>query len=255
MLLRSITKHVSDQNWFAVFIDFLIVVVGVFIGIQVANWNEARQERHQEREFLIRLHQDFEDSIAGQQRDIDFLDQQLADQSIILKSLDACKVTSNDTEPFQRGFNTLGGINAPRFYRRTVDEMTAAGETDIIQNEVLKARLSSIITLVTWREGFFQQATRRADYKRGIVEDYLRYDLSRTYPDSFVGAYVGVDFDISEMCSNPRLASAISSTSTITRERQNAYRPILEEYKAFLPIIEAELLKRWGIVPNEEVQQ
>lgn len=32
MILRNITKHVSDQNWFAVLIDFLIVVVGVIIG-------------------------------------------------------------------------------------------------------------------------------------------------------------------------------------------------------------------------------
>ncbi len=45
MLLRSITKHVKDQNWFAVGIDFFIVVVGVFIGIQVANWNDARVNR------------------------------------------------------------------------------------------------------------------------------------------------------------------------------------------------------------------
>ena len=36
MLLRSITKHVQDQNWFAIGIDFFIVVVGVFIGMQVA---------------------------------------------------------------------------------------------------------------------------------------------------------------------------------------------------------------------------
>ena len=42
MLLRSLTKHVNDQNWIAIGIDFIIVVVGVFIGIQVANWNEAR---------------------------------------------------------------------------------------------------------------------------------------------------------------------------------------------------------------------
>ncbi len=47
MLLRRITKHVKDQNWFAVGIDFFIVVSGVFIGLQVANWNEARQERSQ----------------------------------------------------------------------------------------------------------------------------------------------------------------------------------------------------------------
>jgi hypothetical protein len=45
MLLRSISKHVKEQNWFAVFIDFFIVVVGVFIGIQVANWNETQNNK------------------------------------------------------------------------------------------------------------------------------------------------------------------------------------------------------------------
>ena len=45
MILRSLTRHVREQNWFAVFLDFLIVVVGVFIGIQVANWNAERADR------------------------------------------------------------------------------------------------------------------------------------------------------------------------------------------------------------------
>jgi len=40
MLLRSVIKHVKTQNWFAVILDFFIVIIGVFIGIQVANWNE-----------------------------------------------------------------------------------------------------------------------------------------------------------------------------------------------------------------------
>ena len=55
MLLRRITKHVKDQNWFAVAIDFFIVVVGVFIGLQVSNWNDARQERNNEAEYIQRL--------------------------------------------------------------------------------------------------------------------------------------------------------------------------------------------------------
>ena len=42
MRLRRITEHVKTQNWFAVGLDFVIVVGGVFIGIQVSNWNEAR---------------------------------------------------------------------------------------------------------------------------------------------------------------------------------------------------------------------
>ncbi len=45
MILRRITKHVKDQNWFAVFLDFIIVVVGVVIGIQVANWSDNRAAR------------------------------------------------------------------------------------------------------------------------------------------------------------------------------------------------------------------
>ena len=67
MILRSVMKHVRDQNWFAVFLDFLIVVVGVFIGIQVANWNEARLEERQETPLIQRLLVDF-DRIAADAR-------------------------------------------------------------------------------------------------------------------------------------------------------------------------------------------
>ena len=56
MILRRITQHVKAQNWFAVGIDFFIVVVGVFIGIQVANWNSNNANRQEERLILERLH-------------------------------------------------------------------------------------------------------------------------------------------------------------------------------------------------------
>ncbi len=58
MILRSVMKHVRDQNWFAVGLDFLIVVVGVFIGIQVANWNETRREDAAGRAYLVRIQED-----------------------------------------------------------------------------------------------------------------------------------------------------------------------------------------------------
>jgi hypothetical protein len=56
MILRSLTKHVKDQNWFAVWIDFAIVVVGVFIGIQVANWNGDRLEARKRIDQLSQMH-------------------------------------------------------------------------------------------------------------------------------------------------------------------------------------------------------
>ncbi|PHS37917.1 MAG: hypothetical protein COA91_09130 [Robiginitomaculum sp.] len=58
MLLRSITKHVKDQNWFAVALDFLIVVAGILIAFQVTNWNEARQNKVIANEYLFRIQND-----------------------------------------------------------------------------------------------------------------------------------------------------------------------------------------------------
>ena len=58
MILRRFTQHVKDQNWTAVGLDFFIVVIGVFIGIQVSNWNAERADRFDESVFLARLHDD-----------------------------------------------------------------------------------------------------------------------------------------------------------------------------------------------------
>ena len=60
MLLRRITKHVKEQNWFAIGIDFFIVVIGVFIGLQAANWNAARTDAIREQEIFADLLEDLQ---------------------------------------------------------------------------------------------------------------------------------------------------------------------------------------------------
>ena len=60
MIFRRISQHVRDQNWTAVGIDLVIVVVGVFIGIQMSNWNADRLERAQQRLVEQRIQGDIE---------------------------------------------------------------------------------------------------------------------------------------------------------------------------------------------------
>ena len=45
MILRRITEHVKAQNWFAVGLDFTIVVVGILIAFQISSMAERRDER------------------------------------------------------------------------------------------------------------------------------------------------------------------------------------------------------------------
>ena len=58
MILRRVIDHVRRQEWTAIGIDFIIVVVGVVIGIQVANWNESRREQQRAQGYLWRIHDD-----------------------------------------------------------------------------------------------------------------------------------------------------------------------------------------------------
>ena len=61
MILRRLSQSLQEQNWTAICIEFVLLVTGVFLGIQVANWNEERTQRLQERSFLAQLR----DEISG----------------------------------------------------------------------------------------------------------------------------------------------------------------------------------------------
>lgn len=67
MLLRRVTQHFETQNWTAIGIDFVIVVVGVFIGIQVSNWNEERESQNSERAFVEAIRDDIAQNILDTQ--------------------------------------------------------------------------------------------------------------------------------------------------------------------------------------------
>jgi hypothetical protein len=63
MLLRSLTKHVKDQNWFAVALDFFIVVAGILIAFQITNWNEARAEHNLADRYVRQMTDDIRSDI------------------------------------------------------------------------------------------------------------------------------------------------------------------------------------------------
>jgi hypothetical protein len=64
MILRRLGERLRQQDWFAVTIELVLVMVGVFLGIQVANWNEERKARSTEAAYLERIAQDARRDVA-----------------------------------------------------------------------------------------------------------------------------------------------------------------------------------------------
>jgi hypothetical protein len=110
MLLRRITEHVKAQNWTAVALDFLIVVVGVFMGLQVQEWDAARADRNAEQIVLERLIVEYEKNIAI-----------LADDKI-------------KAERARAGTEVLLGMIAPELDPAITDEIVAKPLNDCLQN-------------------------------------------------------------------------------------------------------------------------
>jgi hypothetical protein len=55
MIYKRFAANLRAQNWFAIGVELAIVVVGVFIGTWVANWNQERVDQAETRRMIAQL--------------------------------------------------------------------------------------------------------------------------------------------------------------------------------------------------------
>ncbi len=147
MLLRSITKHVKDQNWFAVALDFFIVVVGILIAFQITTWNEQRGDDKLRVHYLERLQSDLTQTIEYlvanedlNQQKIEFIDGFIAN----LNNQDAeeNELIRTTTDYFSHGTSLLDF----KVFRSTFDDLTSSGKLDILGSDKLSTALVTLNT-------------------------------------------------------------------------------------------------------------
>lgn len=65
MVIRRILESLGSRNFSMFVVELLIVIVGVFIGLQVSNWNEARIDRNRAISYLERIRADVDADIVN----------------------------------------------------------------------------------------------------------------------------------------------------------------------------------------------
>jgi len=137
MLLRRITEHVKGQNWTAVSLDFLIVVVGVFMGIQLGNWNEVRGERAAERVILERLETEFE----YQKTELLYLAERLSVFRAAAKGVTVALkegAPPEDQAQFLEWLTETPNLGRPPARSATYVQLLSSGELDLLSNGNLR---------------------------------------------------------------------------------------------------------------------
>ena len=65
MIFKRFAANLRAQNWFAIAIEFAIVVAGVFVGTQVSNWNDQRIEQAETQRMLQGLRPELRNMLSN----------------------------------------------------------------------------------------------------------------------------------------------------------------------------------------------
>lgn len=147
MILRRVIVHFRKQEWTAIALDFLIVVIGVFVGIQVSNWNESRKDRRVEHAFLQRLHVETWELLAVTREEF------RAHRERVAPSVTANPVLFSQEPARPLTVRECEWIAGSHITRRSTDElpvleeMVATGQLILIEDQEVKEQLRKYILL------------------------------------------------------------------------------------------------------------
>jgi len=201
MILHRVIEHVREQNWTAIGIDFVIVVVGVFVGIQVSNWNAQRETGQKAAIFTERLKADLREEAWGYQYLIEYSRDVLAHAETAVDALSGKTAASNEAL-------LVSAYRATQYKQRTrrrstYDELISTGSIGLIEDQRLRdttMRLYNVPTIEnTAREG---AASRFREAFRMSVANDVQRALNKYCGDRSIdiGDYQGIADNLDYAC-------------------------------------------------------
>ncbi|MCA8889989.1 MAG: hypothetical protein KDA46_14240 [Parvularculaceae bacterium] len=172
MILRRITNALKRQDWITVLIETLIVVLGVFLGLQVNNWNAERTEHAQSLTFTHALENDLHADAALYRQIADYYSTVREDGLRALASLEGSAPLADEAlvvNAYRASQVALAPVN-----RSTFDELVSTGRINLITDLTLRAA-------ATEHFGFNFIDTAAAD---GRQSDYRRLFRGTIPPDA-----------------------------------------------------------------------
>ena len=133
-------QHVKDQNWFAVGLDVIVVIVGIFLGMQVQQWYEDNNKKQDEQFTLVQLENEFreikshlEKQISARSRWTDYL-------AILVATIEETKTDTSDQE-IKLGLDAASNAGRQAPQSATFLQLLSSGELSLITSPKLRKLL------------------------------------------------------------------------------------------------------------------
>ena len=142
MILRHFSESLKEQNWTTILIEFFLLVSGVFLGIQAANWNEQRAEDIKAKAYLARIRVNLEADLLSIERREALWRQVTAYGKGAIRYAETGELVEGSAWKTVLAFYQASQIWQWVTSDSTYQEMRSGGELGLIRDQYLRDRLS-----------------------------------------------------------------------------------------------------------------
>lgn len=142
MILRRLAKAIKQQDWFVVFIELLIVVFGVYIGIYLGDAQSARQHAIETDQALAALESELRSDIVRLDEVISIQTDRIREQQELIRLWGS---EDSDGEEISIILTTVLSDNSTLFPNKSAYEaMQAGGYLAALPNETLRLSITRL---------------------------------------------------------------------------------------------------------------
>ena len=240
MLLRRFSSHVRSENWFAVFLDLMVVVVGLFIGLQVDTWWEGQKEARLEGAYLLEIQEDFELNKSILEEMTTRLESIIRSVLVLLEQ-SALVSPSLPVAELNENFGSVSRMASFMPVNRAYANLTGSGDLKLIQSRPLKNALAEYYTAA--KVTVLVQNTHEMElvqvFEPYIVEnlDFLAVAISRV--EDFPLPPPVEEASILDVLPTRQFRNILAQKWVITTDLLNQYRGMLERTNNVLRLLES----------------
>lgn len=175
MILRRFIAHLNEQNWFAVGLDLLVVVVGIFLGMQVTEWNEDRKEAITAQKYLHRIEQDLYLDRKSLIETRAFWEQVKSNSETAIVFADTGDRQGKTSWQLLLAFFQASQVDPFQSSNITYDEMKSTGQLSLFQNSNLRRDLAVYYSFTSGllAKTLLQTIPEYRDHVRGLFPTHV----------------------------------------------------------------------------------
>lgn len=249
MIIRRMFSAIRTQDWSTLMIELAVVVIGIFLGLQVDAWNEARREAARETAYLQRLIADIDQMLSGHEAHVARARSGLDALFVTFGALRSCELEPDAVAPFEESLLNHQGLERLEVVRSTYDEMVASGALARLDDAALKDKISEVYSEAVAAQQFIEYFTADLGRASDIIWRHVSFDLRPEAPDRVAGMdswrsedyLLTVSYDIAELCKASTFRNAMVEVFDSRKDRVAVGAAFARELRELRSLIEQRL--------------